>query len=141
MDHAERAGGGDHPDQPGEHVDRRLDHRRRLDHAAVAGAVHGVVEVGVVEARQIHPRGQLEQALLHEMVDLGFQPRLRPARAGLESRAQRRGAPPPVIREGSAARTRSGVGAAGEQRRQHAGRGEQPERGEDARQQMQLDGR
>jgi hypothetical protein len=139
MEHAQRSRGGHQADQAGENVDRRLDDRGRLHEAAVASPVHRVVELRVVEGRQLDPRGQVEQAFFHKVVDAGFQAPLRPARARLQSRAQ--GGRAGDERERGQRRAYAvGGGAAREQGPQHSGGRQEPVRGEDAREQVQRDG-
>ena len=64
-----------------EHVGHDL--RSRVE-APVAGALHGVVELGVVEGGQLDLGRQVQQPDLDDAVHLRMEPRLSPARCGLQ---------------------------------------------------------
>lgn len=120
-----------------EHV--RHDLRSRVE-APVAGALHGIVELGVVEGSQLDLGRQVQQPDLHDAVHLGMEPRLSPARRGLQPGPDRHG------RGDQDERRQRGADPVGrrallEQRLQHAVGGQQREAGEDSGDQVQPDRR
>jgi hypothetical protein len=68
-----------------EHVGHHLGGRVQ---APVTSALHGVVELGVVEGGQLDLGRQVHQADFHHAVHLRAQPRLSPARGGLQGKAK-----------------------------------------------------
>ncbi|GAA3142498.1 hypothetical protein GCM10020001_076750 [Nonomuraea salmonea] len=138
MQHAEHARGGGDADGGGDDVDGRADHGVGHGHAARGGAFERVVEVGVVVGDELDLAGQAVEALFREPGDLRGEPGLRPARPGLDGGAQHGGG----ADEGEAGQRRHdpvGGRAFAEQRGQHAGGGQQAERGEQPAEQAERD--
>ena len=131
MQHAEAAGRRGDGEQRADQLHEVVRRAFQVVDAAVAGAVHAVVELGIVERVQLDPQPRVHEPFLGDPAHGGHDPRVRQRDTGVERTAHRERAHDEQQRR---QRGEHPVGGRPfrEQLVQHAGRGQQPEREREA---------